>query len=164
MREAKCLDRMGIEIPEAAKIVLFQEEKLKSYFNDLHWALNEYDRIVTMVIPVTAMVLRPHFNDMEYKLRPGMITLTWTSMNIDTYKSHVHLGLRKLEQLGRRVTTRRRELLEQIERTAQEWSFHRFVKDWQKHQARTRVRSGERRRKWRSGRSPSKRRRRSRLI
>ena len=41
------------------------------------------------VIPVTAMVLRPHFNDMEYKLRPGMITLTWTSMNIDTYKGQV---------------------------------------------------------------------------
>jgi len=38
---------------------------------------------------VTAMVLRPHFNDMEYKLRPGMITLTWTSMNIDTYKGQV---------------------------------------------------------------------------
>lgn len=35
------------------------------------------------------MVLRPHFNDMEYKLRPGMITLTWTSMNIDTYKGQV---------------------------------------------------------------------------
>ena len=67
--------------------MLFQEEKLKSYFNELHWALNEYDRIVNMVIPVTAMVLRPHFNDMEYKLRPGMITLTWTSMNIDTYKA-----------------------------------------------------------------------------
>ncbi|KAH8057454.1 dynein light chain binding protein [Aureococcus anophagefferens] len=99
IREAKCLDRMGVEIPESAKIVLFQEEKLKSYYNDLHWALNEYDRIVTMVIPVTAMVLRPHFNDMEYELRPGMITLTWTSMNIDSYKSHVHHGLRKLEQL-----------------------------------------------------------------
>lgn len=41
------------------------------------------------VIPVTAMVLRPHFNDMEFKLRPGMITLTWTSMNIDTYKAQV---------------------------------------------------------------------------
>ena len=99
IREAKCLDRMGVEIPESAKIVLFQEEKLKSYYNDLHWALNEYDRIVTMVIPVTAMVLRLHFNDMEYELRPGMITLTWTSMNIDSYKNHVHHGLRKLEQL-----------------------------------------------------------------
>ena len=40
---------------------------------------------------MTAMVLRPHFNDMEYKLRPGMITLTWTSMNIDTYKGQVRV-------------------------------------------------------------------------
>jgi dynein heavy chain, axonemal len=48
---------------------------------------------------VTAMVLRPHFNDMEYKLRPGMITLTWTSMNIDSYKASVRAGLRRLEEL-----------------------------------------------------------------
>ena len=71
VREAKCLDRMGVEVPESAKIILFQEDKLKSYYNDLHWALNEYDRVVSMVIPVTAMVLRPHFNDMEAELRPG---------------------------------------------------------------------------------------------
>jgi len=99
IREAKCLDRMGIEIPESAKIALFQEEKFKTFYNELHWALTEYDRVVTEVIPVTAMVLRPHFNDMEYKLRPGMITLTWTSMNIDQYISHVHTGLKKLEEL-----------------------------------------------------------------
>jgi len=99
IREAKCLDRMGIEIPESAKIALFQEEKFKTFYNQLHWALTEYDRVVTEVIPVTAMVLRPHFNDMEYKLRPGMITLTWTSMNIDQYIQHVHTGLRKLEEL-----------------------------------------------------------------
>ena len=36
---------------------------------------------------------------MEYKLRPGMIMLTWTSMNIDAYKTHIHAGLRKLEEL-----------------------------------------------------------------
>ena len=39
------------------------------------------------------------FRDMEYKLRPGMIMLTWTSMNIDAYKTHIHTGLRKLEEL-----------------------------------------------------------------
>ena len=33
IREARYPDRMGIEIPESAKIVLFQEEKLKSYYN-----------------------------------------------------------------------------------------------------------------------------------
>ena len=99
IREAKCLDRMGIDVPDGARIVLFQEEKFKNYHNELHWALSEYDKVVSQVIPVTAMVLRPHFRDMEYKLRPGMITLTWTSMNIDAYKMHIHTGLRKLEEL-----------------------------------------------------------------
>ncbi|OQS07437.1 dynein heavy chain [Thraustotheca clavata] len=99
LREAKCLDRMGIEIPESAKIVLLQEEKFKNYYNELQFALSEYDRIVTKVIPVTAMLLRPHFNDMEFKLRPGMITLTWTSMNIEAYRNHIHIGLQRLEEL-----------------------------------------------------------------
>lgn len=61
--------------------------------------MTEYDKVTARVIPVTAMVLKPHFRDMEYKLRPGMITLTWTSMNIDAYKQHVQTGLRRLEEL-----------------------------------------------------------------
>lgn len=99
IREAKCLDRMGIDVPDGARIVLFQEDKFKNYHNELHWALSEYDKVISKIIPVTAMVLRPQFRDMEYKLRPGMITLTWTSMNIDAYKAHIHVGLRKLEEL-----------------------------------------------------------------
>ena len=99
IREAKCLDRMGIEVPEGARIVLLQEDKFKAYYNDLHYALNEYERVAQLVIPVTNALLKPHMNDMEYKLRPGMITLTWTSMNIDAYKHHVHTGLQRLEEL-----------------------------------------------------------------
>ena len=54
-------DRMGVDIPDSARIVLFQEDKFKNYYNELHWALSEYDKVVGKVIPVTAMVLRPHF-------------------------------------------------------------------------------------------------------
>lgn len=36
---------------------------------------------------------------MEHKLRPGMITLTWTSMNIDSYIQHIHQGLKQLKEL-----------------------------------------------------------------
>ena len=39
IREAKFLDRMGIDIPDSARIVLFQEEKFKNYHNELHWYL-----------------------------------------------------------------------------------------------------------------------------
>jgi len=43
IRETKCLSRIGIEIPEAAKIVLLQEDKFKSYNNELQFVLKEYD-------------------------------------------------------------------------------------------------------------------------
>ena len=90
---------MGVEIPESAKIVLLQEEKFKSYYNDLQYALREYERVTAKVLPKCEELLKPHIQDMEYKLRPGMITLTWTSMNIDAYKHHIHTGLVKLEEL-----------------------------------------------------------------
>lgn len=99
IREAKCLDRMGIVIPESAKIVLVQEAKFKSYYNDLLHVLREYKCIAQRVAPVYHALLSTHFKDMDYKLRPGMITLTWTSMNIDAYKHHIHAGLQRLDEL-----------------------------------------------------------------
>jgi len=147
IREAKCLDRMGIDVPDGARIVLFQEDKFKNYHNELHWALSEYDKVVSRVIPVTAMVLRPHFRDMEYKLRPGMITLTWTSMNIDAYKAHIQSGLRRLEELVANINdiieNRIEKNLKIVSKTllvdlpdAQSFSVDEFVKMQEKHIAR----------------------------
>ena len=98
IKEAKCLERMQLEIPENAMMVLHQEQRFKNSHHELQWALAEYDRIVAKVIPVTTMILRPHFSDMEYRFRPGLVTLTWTSMNIDAFISHVQDGLCKLDR------------------------------------------------------------------
>jgi dynein heavy chain len=84
---------------QRSKIALMQEEKFKTFYTQLNWALSEYDRIVAKVIPVTAMILRPHFKDMEWKLRPRMTTLTWTLLNINPYINHVYSGLKKLQEL-----------------------------------------------------------------
>ncbi|KAF0689476.1 Aste57867_19083 [Aphanomyces stellatus] len=99
IREAKCLDRMGIEVPENAKMVMLQEDKFKVYFNDLTYTLREHDRIISKIIPIAETLLKPHLEDLQAKIRPGMVTLTWTSMNIDAYKMQVHLGLQRLEEL-----------------------------------------------------------------
>ncbi|TYZ58790.1 hypothetical protein PybrP1_001566 [[Pythium] brassicae (nom. inval.)] len=99
IREAKCLDRMGIEVPENAKMVMLQEDKFKLYYHDLTYTLKEYDRVTSKIIPVTATLLAPHLADLQQKLRPGMVTLTWTSMNIDAYKLQAHVGLQRLEEL-----------------------------------------------------------------
>lgn len=99
IREARCLVKLEMAIPEGAKIVLLQEDKFKSYYNDLKFMLSEYERISSKIVPVTSKLLEPHLRTMELKLRPGMVTLTWTSMNIDAYKTHIHLGLQRLEDL-----------------------------------------------------------------
>lgn len=99
IREAKCLSRLGIEIPNAAKMVLLQEHKFKHYFNELTYLLREYDRIQSMILPMARDMLRLHIEDLDLSLRPGMITLTWTSMNIDAYKHSVQSNLTRFEEL-----------------------------------------------------------------
>ncbi|KAL7690391.1 putative AAA+ ATPase domain, dynein heavy chain region D6 P-loop domain-containing protein [Plasmopara halstedii] len=99
IREARCLDRIGIEVPENARMVMLQEDKFKANYNDLNYALHQYDRVVAKIIPITAALLRPHLEDLEQKLTPGLVTLTWTSMNIDAYTAVVHAMLQRLEKL-----------------------------------------------------------------
>lgn len=103
IREAKCLAKLDVDIPEAAKIVLLQEDKFKNYYHDLKFILSEYERITAKIIPVTKKLLDPHLKTLELKLRAGMVTLTWTSMNIDSYKSHIHDGLVRLEDLVTKI-------------------------------------------------------------
>ena len=69
------------------------------YYNELLYVLKEHDRIIGKIKPICKNILAPHVADMDLKLHPGMSTLTWTSMNIDSYLNHVHQGLNKLEQL-----------------------------------------------------------------
>jgi len=103
IREAKCLARIGVTVPESAQIVLLQEEKFKTYYNELKYALDEYERVTSLIVPIVAKLLKPHLQTLELKLRPGMITLTWTSMNIESYKMHIHVGLQRLEELINKI-------------------------------------------------------------
>ena len=103
MREAKCLVKLEIAIPEDAKIVLLQEEKFKSYYNDLKFLLAEYERITEKIIPMTQSLLNPYVQTLELKLRPGLVSLTWSSMNIDQYKASIFSGLNRLEEMVMKI-------------------------------------------------------------
>jgi len=121
IREAKCLERLGVPIPESARMVLLQESKFKAYYGELSRILRQYARVTSRVNPVTLNLLRPALLDLEYRLRPGMLTLTWTSMNIGAFTSHVLEGLKNLEELVRNVNDildcRIEQNLKQVART-----------------------------------------------
>lgn len=90
IREAKCLDRLGgVFIPDAVRVLMLQEEKLKDYYHEVSKMLKEYADIVSLVIPVTAELVKPLLADLEFKFRPGTLLLTWSSITIDHFKTTV---------------------------------------------------------------------------
>jgi len=100
IRETRCLDRMGgVEIPESAKMILLQEQKFKTYNHELSFFLKEYRRVTQSVKPIATNLMRPHMENLELKMRPGLVILTWTSMNIEAYLEEVWKELDRLEQL-----------------------------------------------------------------
>jgi dynein heavy chain len=103
LRETKCLMRMGVEVPEAAKIVLLQEEKFKNYYNLLSYALSEYESVMAGILPITAPLLKPHVMELERVIQPGMLSLTWTSMNIDAYLFSFHQEVMRFNDLVMKI-------------------------------------------------------------
>eukprot|EP00966_Prymnesium_polylepis_P254089 5871824-Prymnesium_polylepis.1 len=113
IRETKCLMRMGVSVPESARLVVLQEHKFKSFYNQLSYAILEYEKVLSRVPPITGTLLKPHLEDMRRKLQPGMLTLTWTSMNIDAFMHSTYAGVAALDDM----ITKIRDLIEnRIER------------------------------------------------
>lgn len=45
----------------------------------------EFEQMMTHMQPVFKPLLKPHLEDLEKKVAPGLFILTWASMNIDGY-------------------------------------------------------------------------------
>ncbi|PSC73956.1 flagellar outer dynein arm heavy chain gamma [Micractinium conductrix] len=103
MREARYLQRLGLPIPDSAQMVLLQEEKFTLYYNQLSHALAELERLTAVVPTVLTPLLAPHLEDLRDKMAPGLLVLTWTSMNIDGYLHRFHQCLARTEELVRKV-------------------------------------------------------------
>ena len=85
IREGKALQRLGVELPESAQFILAQESKFKMYFERLGLFVQEYNALMSRPTPTIKAVMTAHFEAMENVVRPGMVSITWQSMNIDSY-------------------------------------------------------------------------------
>jgi len=55
--------------------------------------------VSSLVKPITKNLLKPHLENLEFQLRPGMVSLTWSSMGIEEYIKAVWKVLNDLDQL-----------------------------------------------------------------
>ena len=90
MRETKHMRRLGLAVPDAAHMVVLQEEKFKHYYSQLSHALRELDRVLAGIKPALRVLLSAHMEDLNAKIQPGLLVLTWSSMNIDGYLHRFH--------------------------------------------------------------------------
>ena len=54
--------------------------------NSLHEMLQEYKAILDSISPVVMPLMKPYKAKVEDELNPGMTSLTWMSLNVDTCK------------------------------------------------------------------------------
>ncbi|XP_021362874.1 dynein heavy chain 5, axonemal-like isoform X1 [Mizuhopecten yessoensis] len=120
IQESKCLQALNLEVPEAAKAMIVTEEQIKANAVSLREMLNEYHRIVSEIPQVLLPLMQPIRDKVEESLLPGVIALTWSSLNVDDYIQENYKKMIELEKLSKVV----RDILEcRIEAVLQDMSL-----------------------------------------
>ncbi|OEH76364.1 dynein gamma flagellar outer [Cyclospora cayetanensis] len=99
IREAKVFDRMDMEVPDSGRVVFLREKKLKRCHDELKFILQEYQRVAATIRPVTASLLQRHLETFENRLSPGITSITWASLNIESFLQSASNNLEILELL-----------------------------------------------------------------
>ena len=84
-------------------MVMMQEQKFKEHHNLLSHALTEYEKVMESVLPITKPLLKPHIAELDRVIQPGMLCLTWTSMNIEAYLTSFHTELRRFDDMVMKI-------------------------------------------------------------
>lgn len=103
IQEAKHLTRLGLDLPERARMVLMQEDKYKRVADNLIDTLRQYGAVTNKVYKVVARLLVPAVQTLDVALRPGLVTLTWTSVNIESFRTTVHKAIGRLDDLVNKI-------------------------------------------------------------
>jgi hypothetical protein len=95
IREVHWLERMGFMIPDAARSVFNQRDKLKSTAENLKYMVSEYYRVLGLQDKVYKGMLKPAVDRLNLQFDRA---LTWMSINIDAYMNDVFENLNALEE------------------------------------------------------------------
>ncbi|XP_027744233.1 dynein heavy chain 5, axonemal isoform X7 [Empidonax traillii] len=103
IRETDCMVHMRLEIPPFASIIQHQRDWYKKIVNNLHVMLAEYKRIKMKIQHPIEQLMVPRLANVDDAIQPGLMLLTWTSLDIEKYINTVFHKLAELELLLDRV-------------------------------------------------------------
>lgn len=96
LREARGLERLGIDLPQKVSDVLQVESRLKTTFGQVSSLLNAY-KAAHDAVPVKAhALLQPLIDAVHHELRPALLSLTWTSLGVEEWLPRARAALQEL--------------------------------------------------------------------
>ncbi|KFQ30560.1 Dynein heavy chain 5, axonemal, partial [Mesitornis unicolor] len=103
IRETDCMAHMCLEIPPFASIIQQKRDWYKKIASNLHMMLTEYKRIKLKIQHPIEQLMVPWLANVDDAIQPGLMLLTWTSLNIEKYINTVFYKLAGLKLLLDRV-------------------------------------------------------------
>ncbi|XP_060709267.1 dynein axonemal heavy chain 8-like [Hemiscyllium ocellatum] len=104
MREAKCMIKMGLDVPETAKRLLKCEGAVKSNYDLLKSTLQLFESVCHGIPSEYVTLITPKINKIESVLRQGAASLNWSSITLDKFFSDVNSAIEELTSLLKTIT------------------------------------------------------------
>ncbi|KAM8728478.1 dynein axonemal heavy chain 8-like [Acanthopagrus schlegelii] len=103
IREAKCLLKMGLEVPKQASRLVKFESKLYAHHLRLQTILADYESTCENIPADFVSLMASKIKNVDSALRHGSVLLTWSSFLLDKFFENVETALFELKHLVNKV-------------------------------------------------------------
>ncbi|KAI9150964.1 hypothetical protein H9P43_009579 [Blastocladiella emersonii ATCC 22665] len=103
IKETRHMQRMGLEVPASLAAVAEKELYYKGVYMDLCAVLQSKRAILERVPNILKDAIAPHVQTLDKALSPGLLALTWSSLNLEGYIANCTAQIARLEELVDKV-------------------------------------------------------------
>eukprot|EP00108_Taenia_solium_P009032 TsM_000496300 transcript=TsM_000496300 gene=TsM_000496300 len=97
IRESQVLHKLGLKVPNVAMDLLLQEKQLKSHNYLLKEQLMRFEKLQLCIAQPMMAIFQPFLNSVVKSLYPGVVDITWNSLQFENFIKKVELALDKFE-------------------------------------------------------------------
>ena len=89
IREAQCLARLDLEIPNEATLLVQRQHMLKQHYQDVTQLIERNRQLRAKIKPPFEALLATKIHRLNNIIHPGLTSITWTSLKIDDFVNTV---------------------------------------------------------------------------
>lgn len=118
IKETKYLDKMNLQVPEAALNVTLQEEKYYNLVESLNSMIKSYNALIDPMDASEKKLFATHINELKRIMKPGFSRLNWNSLGIPEFIQKCNLEITKMSSLLNQIRKNSANITRVVEQIA----------------------------------------------